>query len=70
MAKKLRLDVEINAVVNASAEQLDKVQQQIRQMHSTMPGVDSNQTKELQSIGDEINKITNNMKSDISKGAT
>jgi TP901 family phage tail tape measure protein len=68
MAKKLRVDVQVNTVINASTEQLQKVQDQIGKIDKNMPGVSQDQLTEFGSINEEINKIKNNMKADLDAG--
>jgi hypothetical protein len=68
MAKKLKIDTEINVVINASLDKLNKVKEQINQMNTGIPGIGKGTVEGFQNIGDEIDRIQNNMKADLLAG--
>ena len=70
MAKKLRLDVEINAVVNASAEKLDKVAKEMAQIEmGKTPGTTKKEIDEYHRISNEIADLKKTIETDLSTGA-
>jgi DNA repair exonuclease SbcCD ATPase subunit len=71
MAKKLRLDVEINAVVNASAEKLDKVAKEMAQIEmGKTPGTTKKEIDEYHRISKEIADLKDAMERDLREGVS
>jgi TP901 family phage tail tape measure protein len=69
MARKLRIDAEINVAVDASTKSLDKVKNDLMLINKGFPGIGDATVKKLEQVALDVSKVKKGALQDLASGA-
>lgn len=69
MARKLRIDSEINLKVNTSTKSLDRVKEDLLAINKGFPGIGDVTVEKLEEVSKDVNKVKKNAIQDLASGA-